>query len=696
MIGFIVAIGVFTMSFYYVVQSAVDSAGDTTVASDANVQSRAQSLADIILSPGSGWYSSTPCMSTAEGKSIDSTLFEPDGVSRSVDGVVQGRFGLGEEACLRDAMDPQAKNNLSYDKIVNLYTASGPADAANGHVDYEEARRSLGLEDGRDFHIRSWPVLATVRDVLSRGYKDPLMRPLYVGDYTEASSAVREVQHSHSVVEASDEITIRLTITNDGTTATIFATLFELPLQKNNVGFTLHTPLLASGESHTIEVTIRKSSDWVWADAAEKWVTFEIQDRDGSVGGGSIDLSGVTMTSLVKRTNVFAESENLYWVRDAAPSASIRMNYMAFDGAGSKTKFSDWALVTSDPLGLPMASLALTNNVFDGLTSQTVVQVGTYKGVIKNDLLLAAWNFDHMNLVETEDEVSSYTKNGPATYVPTAAVVAEGRYMARLVDQFDNAVFSPDYGTATVPYAAGGDIYPDLKNVMNYDLADALTDDAGFPVYDYNLMVVGSDVDHNMMTSGSAKHAIEQWVLGGGTLMVFGSDDQSIQWLQPLFHASLETANGGLQTPDEGHPVLNVPNALDYAGFKYDTQWGYNSGSDTSFTHVVTTGAGGDVMAVGNAGAFGDGRVVLTAWRAYDLVEDQAQVCPDPLTAEDECQAIFLMHNILTLAYRDLYIDYGPEIPLDSATGSQLRIVNVYHPELREVVTMQLQVFVFG
>jgi hypothetical protein len=693
-IGFVVAIGLFTVTFYYLTQSTVNRDGDTSVGDHANLDTKAAALAAAIGAPGRGWYSvETPCIGTGDDRRLDPAFFDPDGVGRSADGT-SGRFGIGEETCLRDVSDPKAQNNVSYDKITNLYHAAHQSDGTNGYVDYLEAKDSLGLtEEALDFHLRSWPLLSSVREILARGHRDVLARPLYVGDYVETSGVERSVQHSWSIVDASDRVTVRLSITNNGTSATIFAVLFEIPLDKNAVGFTLHTPLLAPSASQEIQFTLRKSADWQWDDPAAQWITFDIQDRDGSIDEGQISLSGVSMTQLLTQTTVLVEAENMYWIRDALGSVPVSLNYMAFQGDGTKKKFSDWAFLATTPLGVPLTSTTLPNNVFDGEVSFPAVLDGAYKGEVRNDLLTSTWNIDYLNVVPTE--ISSFTSAATSGYSPTPAVAEEGRYVAALVEEFQPGVFSAAFDHVLVPYVAGGDIYPDLKHSMNTDLVDALTKPDGTPEYTYNLLIVGSNVDHRAMTSASAKYAIRDWVLGGGTMMVFGSDQQSIQWLQPLFHASLETANGGLYTPDQDHPVLHVPNQLDYQSYEYSTQWGYNAGADASFTHVVATEGGGDVMAVGNPGAFGSGRVLLSSWRPYALGPDQAERCPAVLGPEDHCESLFLMHNMMTIAYRYLYLDYGPPMPEQANSGAFLKIMNVYHPEVEQMIALHMQVFVF-
>jgi hypothetical protein len=173
-----------------------------------------------------------------------------------------------------------------------------------------------------------------------------------------------------------------------------------------------------------------------------------------------------------------------------------------------------------------------------------------------------------------------------------------------------------------------------------------------------------------------------------------GSDDQSVTWLEPIFHAALETGSGGVYTPDQQHAALNVPNQLDYGSYTSSTSWSYNAGAGESFTHVVTQGDA-DLLGIGNPGAFGLGKVILTSWRAFQLTSNQVSTCPDSSGDWSNCQALFLVQNLVTLSYRELYLDYGPVIPFGVPVGADIRIGSIYHPELNQLLGIQLQIFVF-
>ena len=119
-------------------------------------------------------------------------------------------------------------------------------------------------------------------------------------------------------------------------------------------------------------------------------------------------------------------------------------------------------------------------------------------------------------------------------------------------------------------------------------LVTHLTDPASHQL----LLVVGSDVDHNSMTSSAAKQTIRDWVYAGGFLIVFGSYQQAVQWLQPIFHSALDSASDPLLTPDTAHPILHTPNELDYVSFDSGGNiWEFNRDEDAShFSPVIASG----------------------------------------------------------------------------------------------------------
>jgi hypothetical protein len=100
---------------------------------------------------------------------------------------------------------------------------------------------------------------------------------------------------------------------------------------------------------------------------------------------------------------------------------------------------------------------------------------------------------------------------------------------------------------------------------------------------------------------------------------VFGSPDQSTQWLQSLFHVGQTSSSGGIRAPDTSHPMLTTPESLNFDQYSTSGKgWKYTGGADDHFTDVVTQGST-PVTAISDPGDFGEGTIIMTSWRPYDL-----------------------------------------------------------------------------
>lgn len=691
LLGFIVATVVFTASFYYVVDTAVRRDQDTTHADNVSVQDTAQSLADVIFQKGAGWYATPVCLASG---AVDSTKFQPEAVGSS------GRMGLGDEGCGKSGSEARAVNNLSFEKFQNLYGSKLTADGSNVKVDYAEARKSLGL-DGRqiDFHLRSWPVLLSTREVLKTGQKDPYMKVLYIGDYeaNNGQGQVRLVQHTKGFVSSADNVTVWVRVVNNGTTSTVFTVDFNVPVYSS---YTVsgHTPVLAPGAAYNVTLNLNKSSDWTWADGANKYVSYEIRDKQGGLGNGQVSLAAISMSHASTRKSLFAFSDAPTFKITGGGNVNVKFHYLEKEGDGDESNFNDWTFKLYDPSDALQQTDVLPNDK-KGFKTRTVSAEGAWKARLFNDAISFEWDRDVLNVVSTEP--AAFTPGAATTYAPTSAAVDEVRYIEALIENFDNRSYSTTYGSAAIPYAAGGDVFPDDSDALKNDLEALLEDDLGNAwTGEYTTIMVGSNVEQQGFNPDAVKGLIKNWEYAGGTLIVFGSDDQRTAWLEPIFKAKLDPSSGGLYTPDLEHPALNVPNDLDYAGYITDSTWEYNGADGDSFQHIVQQGDG-DALAIAKPGVFGSGKVLLTGWRPSALTADQATACPNPLPTGDgastlQCQPLFLIQNLVTLSYRELYLDYGPAIPTGVAVGAQLRIGSMYHTELRQLVPLTLQVFAFG
>lgn len=210
-------------------------------------------------------------------------------------------------------------------------------------------------------------------------------------------------------------------------------------------------------------------------------------------------------------------------------------------------------------------------------------------------------------------------------------------------------------GVSSVP----GDVYPDIKSYLDDNLPSRLSQ--------YDLLIVGSGVQHSTLTSNAVKDGIRDWVLAGGMLVVMGSPSMAYQWMQPLFHSGISTVNGAAMAPDVSHPLLKEPNELAWPSYNsYGKGWDIkDTGSGANyddFSHVIVQG-GEDVLAISKDGAFGSGRILLTTYLPREIAATMGIG-----------EAMGFIENILLFADRaNLYLEYGPAAPIGSQVSVAVR-----------------------
>lgn len=683
LIGILVATGVFVGAFATLMQVSVDQGSEPARAQEASLHAAASVLARSLLrEPGTGWYTGAACA----GGQPDPTSFEPDAVQRA---------GLGEEACVdRDGADYQ---RISYDKLDNLARASLEANATNHALDYEEARRSLGLEGTTtQFHLRSWPLFPALERRLALAQRDPNLRTLYIGDYDEIQGNVAKsyvVQHTAGARDLGTAALLYVDVMNNGTTTTAFTATFTVPLTRSIV-VEKHSGQLAPGAHQNLTVLVNKTKGWTSKNASDPHFEYTIRDPSKTVGEGRASIP-FSMTSTATKRILVLEAAQLEYRPGGSGSVKLDFVYDALDGTGdSNIANSGWTMKLLDATG---AVVATATDLKDkgGTRSFTISTLGTYEA----QLFYPGTNViqsDQVNVVSTA-LARFEPATAPSSWVPGDSVVAEGTFLDTLVAQFDLGVRDAPYVSTGIPLDASGDIFPDdnryLSNRLPGILRDA--DDVG-TIVNYNVLVIGSDVDHNTLTSSNVKYPIRDWVEAGGTLIVLGSDGQAVQWLEPLFHTGLQLAGGGIAVPDAEHPILTTPNRLDLVTLDdHGTAWKFKRDDERNlFTHVVKSGDE-DVLGVSDPGAFGLGRVILTSWRAFDATFGDPPAQCSPATLTSECAGLQIMDNFITLAYRVLYVDYGPPIPMGTAASSATDIALVYAPTFAQSIEVYLVVYVF-
>lgn len=233
-----------------------------------------------------------------------------------------------------------------------------------------------------------------------------------------------------------------------------------------------------------------------------------------------------------------------------------------------------------------------------------------------------------------------------------------------------------------------GDVYPDDAAYLEAVLPDRLEE--------YEVLIVGSGVDHEALDDNDIRRGVADWVNAGGTLIVLGSADMDDHWLKDLLDTGVSTVNGAPTAPDAAHPMLKQPNELAWTSYdSFGQGWDIKStGADADyadFSHVVIQ-EGEDVLALSNQGVFasGDptgigGRVFLTTYRPNAIASS---------SGEDEAAA-FLENMLLYSDRSDLYLDYGGVVPTDLPVALAVRQSWLWDDTLGQV-PIRVEVLAWG
>lgn len=207
---------------------------------------------------------------------------------------------------------------------------------------------------------------------------------------------------------------------------------------------------------------------------------------------------------------------------------------------------------------------------------------------------------------------------------------------------------------------------------------------------EFDLLLIGSDVDQNAFTASEVKHGIRDYVnVHGGRIVVLGGQTNT-NWLQPLFHVGIRTASPGVSTPDVTHPLLTTPNALDWQGYDYgNTAWDFTGGGDASlFNMVVGSGGSEHILSASRQGAFdangAEGVVMLTTYLPWTM---------------PETEALRFVANVLMYGrYHYLFMDYGPAVPdhVPVASVSRTAVMDKTRSPDESFVEMGLVLYVWA
>lgn len=752
---------------------------------------------------------------------VDSPGYSASGTWSSDADLYTGRSANADLLLRLGLLDDADQSMLGYAKLQNLRRAPLAADATDGYVNYEEARRSLGLDGaGRDFHVRAYPQLAALDDLMASEGRDGNLRVTYIGHYevtyntihgvpltstqglgvgtpqcvisNDVSGGSANTPPQGNPAGAPQNYRLQATVTNGGSTPTQFTALFKYTLGTGASayeGTRRAQSYLVDPDDSTVMFVDIPARPGVSCAAGSR-ITVEVSEPLGNMVSQSTTLAtGVTTATVGSRDLHLEATKSVFttpscsaaieldWsspARDVGANDFLGMKvvkgtgeqvwpetgYYTFKGnSGNKAKVDGVCLEPGEYRGYLYFS---GSNTFTD-TSQHVVTHILVQAT-------APTGFVAKGTAEPDLENPIYTSRPP--------VQVEAKMLEALVDRFCPAYYShkersplaatssawTEWDSRCSSFAGGravdtqgrcksfgrnlagveasqpGDVIPDIKCDMDEALPARLTcqlalpeggDSArvgcpgaglqgafvpqGEPRYDItNVLIVGSEVNHAAMTSGAAKFAVRDWVLGGGTLIAFGSEAGNVNWLQPLFHAAIRSSSGGISTPDIAHPILHVPNELDDPANTYDAHgqtWNFNGQTAQAqddeasalFTNVIVAGGdalqGDPLLAHSRPGALGSGSVILTAYLPYDLYGSERSALPGGAKCPDltlgECEGMRFIHNLMMSAYGDLYLDYGPPCPAWTNCVPSVRSALVQHPDFAVPIELKLNVYVF-
>lgn len=675
---FIIAIGIVmtAVGAVYVATTDIVDSGTVQETEQINLQSEAEWLKQILLeSPGvvvsgGAWDESTP----------------------SADDLT--RLGL---------LAPDGRG-LQVEKLHNLRLAPLATNPVDGYANYDEARTMLGLDDqGLGFHIRASPTLPALQRILDNPeLRDGNLRVTYIGDVDGingggggAGDGVDADNFACTASPTGDASwRFSVDVTNGGLSPTQFFVVMDVDggtvLARQNQG-----NVVLAGATETITFDVANESGFT-CDAATT-ADFDILDPSQLLTSVTLDSPSIGTAPPTATANFWADTDAThYQVID-----SIRISYY-----GDMDKNDPLTLEVrqgTHPAGLLVYTDVDTvpNKAKDRYMDIPALALGDYTAYLTHG---PSGVVTTQRIIVGSSEPGDYVPpTGALTHIPDPSVAIEAGYITSLVKQFCPFAYDDDtvsYTGATYVDACAftedqdesfrtlqpGDVFPDLKGDLR-ELDERLLDGAGDPRYDRtNVLVVGSNIAHNVMTDNLIEQPIEDWVLGGGTLIVFGSPDQSTQWLQSIFHVGIESSSGGISAPDVSHPLLTTPEFLDYDLYETSGKgWDYTAGAEEYFTDVVQQG-GTAVTAISDPGAFGEGTIIVSSWLPFDITGDGA--------GANDMEGMSMVYNFILRGYGDLFIDYGPTLPDGVPVIPAVGRTWVDHPDLGPV-SLDVVIFVF-
>lgn len=523
----------------------------------------------------------------------------------SVDGIT--RLGLIESgASIR--LDP-----TKFDALARGRFSSGSSD--NGYVDYEEAKLALGLS-GYDFHLRVFPSLEAKDDGTYGITGLSNYRVGYIGDYTALVPSTAAASESGVLDEFADLGLISYT-------------------------HTLRTTAAGTGDLYPDDGSILKAA---------------LVPQIGSSQTETLISGSATGNTFSRVTEEDYES-----IVDPLVAGSLSRALAISDGSGEpsyqKGREFRTVLGVANFTGLATSTLTWYDYV-DTRGAGTTPDDGDYGWVELSADGGATWYaVSNTEALRSQDSTLHPQASGSMTL---HTIIVNAANCAACVNAQNVMV--------ALHWVADNDNHVGYGWIVD-DVTLSPVSSTGFQKTferpEYDVLVIGSNVGQTAFTAAEVKYAIRDFVQEyGGRIIVLGGETNT-NWLQPLFHVGIRDASPGVASPDTTHPLLTVPNELDWRNFDHGGKaWDFSGGSDEElFNMVVGTGSNEHILSSSASGAFGgngqDGLVLLTTYLPYTMGSDEARR--------------FLANSITYGKYHHLYLEAGPEVPTHEPVTTTIR-----------------------
>lgn len=573
----------------------------------------------------------------ALGVLVASTGYSPSWALSGVDADKVTRLGLAEaEGSIRI-------NATKFDALAagNLTNPS----SSNGFVDYSEAVEALGLR-GFDFHIRAAPAPGAF-PTASWGVEGmETFRVGYVGHYvgTEQDESKSERYHLASLPIVFQNST-RVSLVGSGSAFPDDAASVRSLLLPLLGGDPVSTVVQGPADTRVFRVVNASTYESLFLQNLRSGLTSALALTNATVNGRD-DLN-YTSNSEVR---VVLGSANL----QGLSSATLSWNeYVDTDKDAGNPDSGDYGFAEVSPNG--------------GLTWYRLTDS---PGLQSTDPLVPTQTWAARNVVITS-----------LNCAPCLGA-SEVQIAFHWVGDRDSA-------SAPFPDARGwGWIIDDVSLAPTATTGFVKT----FERPEFDVLVIGSNVDVSSFGSKEAMNAFRDFVaVYGGRLIVLGGEND-LSWLAPTLTLGNRGGSAAVTTPDLTHPLLSIPNALDYASYGAQSAWDLGAaGYGNLFTSVLGTDAAHPILAVSNPRAYAgsqatsadEGAIILASYKPFEMPGDQP---------------FAFFANALTFGkYHELYADVGPVVPegIPVATATRTATMDKTRANIGSFIDMTFVIYLW-